>query len=77
MIGRQGGNDVDRRTLGELEYRMRHRHGDEWVPMDRQPLHHGASEHDAERGWLRGVLFRCRTCDEDVILAPEEDTTGR
>jgi hypothetical protein len=50
--------------------RLEHRHGDgSWSPME--PLHHGQPEHDAERGWLRGLIFRCTTCDEEVAVTEE------
>jgi hypothetical protein len=61
---------MDQFRLAEMELRLRHRHGDEWVPMEGRPLHHGAPEHDVERGWLRGLLFRCATCDEEVVVEP-------
>jgi len=31
-----------------------------------EPAQHGQPEHDAERSWLRGRIFRCTTCNEEV-----------
>lgn len=62
---------------GRLEavYRLQHRHDDgEWVEM--RP-HHDPAEHDPERSWARGTIFRCTTCAESasVVPGPEADTT--
>lgn len=50
--------------------KLLHSHGDELVPMvEKTGDHHDAASHDAERdiSWYRRV-FRCTTCDEDVVL---------
>jgi hypothetical protein len=50
-------------------FTLTHRHGDEWVEL--RPEAHDAAELDPERGWLRhGRLFRCRACDEEVMVVP-------
>jgi hypothetical protein len=49
------------------DLRLEHRHSDgTWSPME--PAHHGQPEHDSERGWLRGLIFRCTTCSEEVAV---------
>jgi hypothetical protein len=59
--------------LNEVSFRLMHRHGDEYVPM----IEHGAVDHDPERAWLRGArIFRCKTCEEEVILVPPTDEPG-
>ena len=67
--------DVSR--LQSAEYQLSHRHKDgSWAEMAEQPLHHGAAEHDPERGWSVARLFRCRTCDESaVVTAADADGT--
>jgi hypothetical protein len=63
--------DVSR--LREAEYRLSHRHGDgSWAEFAEAPLHHGAVEHDPERGWGLGRLFRCTSCDEAVVVVPAD-----
>ena len=49
------------------EFRLQHRHEDgSWSPME--PIHHGQPDHDAERSWLKGLIFRCTTCSEEVAV---------
>ena len=50
--------------------RLMHFHGDEAVALDEVATpHHDAAAHDIERrvGWFRRV-YRCTTCDEEVIV---------
>ena len=64
---------MDISRLQEAEYRLSHRHGDgSWGVMTESPLHHGAVEHDPERSWGLGRLFRCGTCDEEVTIVPAD-----
>jgi hypothetical protein len=57
--------------IGEAMYRVQHRHKDgSWADMEQVESRHGVSDHDPERGWLTGTLFRCRTCQEGVELTP-------
>ena len=37
-----------------------------------EPVHHDPAEHDPERAWLTGRLYRCADCDETVALIPRE-----
>jgi len=54
---------------------LEHRHSDgSWSPMEPEP--HGEPEHDAERSWLRGQIFRCPTCDEVVAVTEGLDEEG-
>ncbi len=57
------------------EFRVEHRHSDgSWGSL--QPEHHDPAAHDAERSWVRRMVFRCGTCDEMVAVTtggdPEE-----
>jgi hypothetical protein len=60
--------------LNDVSFRLMHRHGDkEYVPM----VEHTTADHDIERGWLRGArIFRCKTCEEEIILAPPNEEPG-
>ena len=65
---------MDQLRFVETQYRLEHRHNDgSYAPMQEQPLHHGAAEHDPERQWGRGRIFRCTTCDEAVTLLPADE----
>jgi hypothetical protein len=59
------------RLLG-LDLRVMHRHGDEWVRLERSPGHDPA-ESDPERGWGKGTIFRCPSCAEEVLVVPEDE----
>jgi hypothetical protein len=57
------------------EMRIEHRHDDgTWSAM--KPAHHGQPDHDSERSWLRGVIFRCTTCEEEVAVTQGGDEAG-
>lgn len=50
--------------------KLMHYHGDEAVAMsETDSPHHDAASHDVEHGlgWYRRV-FRCTTCDEEVVV---------
>jgi len=49
---------------------LEHRHGDgSWSPMER--VEHDSAAHDSERSWLRRMIFRCTTCDEEVAVTTD------
>ena len=53
----------------EAELRIQHRHTDgSWGEMEEQ--HHDAADHDPERTWARGKIFRCKSCEESVTINP-------
>ncbi len=53
--------------------KLMHRHGSEWVELERAP-HHDPAEHDPERLWGRGVrLFRCKSCEEEVAVMEKDE----
>jgi hypothetical protein len=55
----------------EQEFRLQHRHSDgSWSPMAQ--VHPDPAEHDAERSWLRRMVFRCTTCSEEVEVTGED-----
>ena len=57
------------------ELQLQHRHDDgSWVRMERVP--EGEPEHDPERSWLTGRIFRCTTCDEQIRVDPGEPEDG-
>ncbi len=55
---------------------IEHQHGDgSWSRFERQPAHPDAAEHDPERDWERGEVFRCPTCDEQIRVRIADDQT--
>jgi hypothetical protein len=66
--------------LGQLAGRglvIEHRHSDgTWGRMEPEPEHHDPAQHDPEEGWQYGRIFKCKTCDEEVRLAPAEPGSG-
>ena len=65
---------MDQLRFAEIQYRIEHRHKDgAWGAMEEQSTHHGAAEHDPERGWLRQRIFRCTSCDYQVTLVEPQD----
>ena len=62
---------MDMSRLREAEYQLTHRHQDgTWGQLVEAPFHHGATEHDPERRWPLGRLFRCQSCEEAVLILP-------
>ena len=60
----------------EFAYRIEHRHKDgSWGEMVEDRAHHDAADHDPERRWGLGRIFRCTSCDESVTLIPGEELT--
>ena len=59
--------------INELSLRLHHRHDDgTWGEFEPRPSHHDPADHDPERGWAEGVIYKCTTCDEEVSVSVEE-----
>ena len=57
----------------QVTYRIQHSHGDgNWGEMVEDRQHHAPADHDPERSWGRGRLFRCTSCDESVTIMTDE-----
>ena len=60
--------------------RIQHSHGNnDWHDMNDVTPSHDTAESDPERGWFRGRIFRCSTCDDEirVDMPDESDSTNR
>ena len=58
----------------ELQYRISHRHKDgAWGEMVEVPAHHTSVEHDPERSWGAGTLYKCTSCDEWAVVKKTDD----
>jgi hypothetical protein len=54
------------------EIRLQHLH-DDGTRSDMRLVPPDAADHDQERSWLRGRIFRCTTCSDAVIVTNDED----
>ena len=64
-IGQGAPPMLDIRTM-----ELMHVHEGEHVPMVERP-HHDPADHDPEQRWREGArIFRCTTCDEEVVVLP-------
>jgi hypothetical protein len=54
--------------LAGLSLHLEHRHSDgSWSELER--THHDPADHDQERAWANGEVYRCKTCDEQVRIS--------
>jgi hypothetical protein len=35
--------------------------------------HHSPTDHDPERDWANGTIYKCTACDEKVVVSPLGD----
>jgi hypothetical protein len=64
---------IDRGTFALAELRLQHRHADgTWSDLAPQPAHHDPVDHDQERDWASGTIFRCE-CGEEIRVEVPED----
>jgi hypothetical protein len=65
---------MDLLPVAEYSFRLRHRH-DDGSMSDFEPVvsHHSPADHDPEREWADGTVYRCTTCDEEVLVSPAEE----
>jgi len=55
---------------------IQHDHGKgEWSDMVEVTDSSSASE-DPERGWLRGRIFKCKTCEDSIRIETVEPSAG-
>ena len=65
---------MDQARVREAMMRLEHRHSDgSWSQLERRPQHHDSADHDPERGWVKGDLYVCPTCDEQVRVRDSSD----
>ena len=69
---------MDLLQIAEYTVRLQHRHEDgslgTFEAVERS--HHSPSDHDPERDWGNGTIYRCGTCDEEIVVTPV-DPPGR
>jgi hypothetical protein len=54
------------------ELRLQHLH-DDGTTSPMVLVHPDAANHDQERSWLRGLIFRCTTCSDAVLVTNDQD----
>ena len=65
---------MDLLRSAEYSLELKHRHDDgSWGSFAPVPPHHSPTDHDPERDWAKGTIYRCTTCDEEVLVTPNED----
>jgi hypothetical protein len=65
---------MDFGRIAELTLRVHHRHEDgSWGSFEPGPSHHDPDAHDEEREWANGTLYRCTTCDEEIVVGHVDD----
>jgi hypothetical protein len=69
---------MDLLRAADYSLQVKHRHSDgSWATLEAVEPHHGSDDHDPERGWLNGTIYRCPTCEEEVLVSREEDEAPR
>jgi hypothetical protein len=60
--------------IGELGVKFGHRHDDgSWGTFEPTPEHHSSADHDPERDWANGTIYKCTTCDEEILVSAPGD----
>lgn len=51
------------------ELTLQHRHSDgSWADLER--VAHDSADHDPERDWANGIVYRCMKCEEQFRVTP-------
>jgi hypothetical protein len=59
--------------FSNIQLLVEHRHNDgSWGRLQRES-HHTSVDHDPERDWAKGEIYRCTSCDELVRVRREPD----
>jgi hypothetical protein len=60
--------------FAELSLRFQHQHDDgTWGQFEPRPAHHDPADHDPERDWAQGTIYKCGTCDEEITVSTVDD----
>lgn len=60
---------MDQQRSFETMFRIQHQHRDgSWAEMVEDRQHHDPADHDRERSWSKGRIFRCGSCPEVLTL---------
>jgi hypothetical protein len=67
---------MDIARISELGLGLEHRHSDGAWRLEARS-HHSPSDHDPERDWASGTIYKCTTCDEEIIVEQDDTSTLR
>jgi hypothetical protein len=69
---------MDLASVADLRFRFSHRHDDGTVgTFEPKEGHHGPDDHDPERAWATGTIYKCTTCDEEIAVGHEDPSVIR
>jgi hypothetical protein len=69
---------MDPFRLAEQPLQFQHRHSDgSWGSFEARPESHDPADHDPERAWPDGKIYKCSTCDEEILVTDPLDSTAR
>jgi hypothetical protein len=69
---------MDLSRIADLNLSFQHRHDDgTFGTFEPERSHHSPTDHDPERDWASGTIYKCTTCDEEIIVGYEEPDTLR
>ena len=68
---------MDLARIADLNIRFQHRHNDGTSRHVRARTGPSQPAHDPERDWASGTIYKCTTCDEEIIVAHDEPSTLR
>ena len=69
---------MDLARVAELNIRFQHRHSDGTMgSFEPEDTPHSPSEHDPERDWASGTIYKCTTCDEEIVVEYDEPSSLR
>jgi hypothetical protein len=61
---------MDLGRLAEISITFQHRHDDgKWGTFEPKPAHHSPGDHDPEREWAAGTIYKCTSCDEEIVVS--------
>ena len=64
---------MDLASVADLKFRFTHRHDDGTVgTFEPKRGHHDPADHDPERDWAIGTIYKCTTCDEEIAVDHED-----
>lgn len=64
---------MDLARVAELNLRFQHRHDDGSLgTFEPEPSHHSPTDHDPERDWAKGTIYKCTTCDEEIVVGHDD-----
>jgi hypothetical protein len=65
---------MDLLRASEVSLQLHHQHEDgSWGVFEPVAAHHSPADHDPERDWANGTIYKCSACDEQVVVSPLGD----